>query len=105
MPPGETQITAPPTPASTTDLARHLGRRLRYLRAQLGITQDNLAARAGTDRTHLSRMENGKSLPQVATLARLAFSLGVAMAELVHGMPDFKTEHPPQMDVRKKLHP
>jgi len=105
MPYGDIQITAPPTPPSNTDLARHLGKRLRYLRAQLGITQDNLAARAGTDRTHLSRMENGKALPQLATLARLAFSLGVGIAEIVHGMPDLMKEHLPQMDVRKKRHP
>jgi transcriptional regulator with XRE-family HTH domain len=90
---------------SSADLARHLGRRLRYLRAQLGVNQRELAARAGTPRTHLSRLENGKALPQVATLARLALSLGVGIAELVHGIPALKKEHLPQIDVRETRHP
>jgi transcriptional regulator with XRE-family HTH domain len=50
-------------------------------------------------------MENGKSLPQVATLARLALSLGVDMVELVRGMPGLEKEHVLETNVREKLHP
>jgi transcriptional regulator with XRE-family HTH domain len=73
---------------SRVELARHLGRRLRYLRAQLAITQEELASRAGIDRARLSKMETGKCLPCLATLARLACCLGVGLADLLHAVPD-----------------
>ena len=87
MPRVQTQIQAKLS-ASRAELARHLARRLRYLRAQVGITQEELAARAGVDRARLSKMETGKSLPCLATLARLADSLGVGLADLVRAAPD-----------------
>ncbi len=70
---------------SRADLARHLGRRLRYLRAQKGVTQAELAGRAATGRAYLSKLECGKILPRYLTLARLATFLGVHPVDLVRG--------------------
>jgi transcriptional regulator with XRE-family HTH domain len=71
------------TPLPTSELARSLGRRLRYLRAQKGVTQAELSGRAATGRAHLSKLERGRILPRYSTLARLAACLGVDVGELV----------------------
>ena len=64
-------------------LARSLGRRLRYLRAQTGLTQFELGRKASMDRAYISRLERGRILPRYAALVRLANSLGVSVAIIV----------------------
>jgi transcriptional regulator with XRE-family HTH domain len=68
-------------------LARSLGRRLRYLRAQTGLTQFELGRRASMDRAYISRLERGRILPRYAALVRLASSLGVSVAVIVEHVP------------------
>ena len=41
---------------------RTLGERLRYRRRQMGWTQEQLAAQAGTNQAVIQKIENGKSL-------------------------------------------
>ena len=41
---------------STSELARNLGRKLRYLRAQSGFTQGELSTRAAMGRGYLSKL-------------------------------------------------
>jgi transcriptional regulator with XRE-family HTH domain len=64
-------------------LARSLGRRLRYLRAQIGLTQSELGRKASMDRAYISRLERGRVLPRYSALVRLANSLGVSVAVIV----------------------
>jgi transcriptional regulator with XRE-family HTH domain len=65
-------------------LAQTLGRRLRFHRARLGVSQQELAQRASLARSYLSALERGKAgLPRLLTLVRLARSLEVEVAELV----------------------
>jgi transcriptional regulator with XRE-family HTH domain len=68
-------------------LAKSLGRRLRYLRAQIGITQLELGRKASMDRTYVSRLERGTILPRYVALVRIADSLGVSVADLVRDVP------------------
>jgi transcriptional regulator with XRE-family HTH domain len=49
-------------------------------RASAGLTQDELARRAGTSRTTLSAYENGRKSPTVATFARLLSEAGYELA-------------------------
>ena len=49
---------------------------LEHARASAGLTQDELARRAGTSRTTLSAYENGRKSPTVATFARLLAGAG-----------------------------
>jgi transcriptional regulator with XRE-family HTH domain len=64
--------------------AQTLGRRLRFLRARLGVSQQELAHRASLARSYLSALERGKAgSPRLLTLVRLATSLEVEVAELV----------------------
>ena len=54
-----------------------ISKRIRDLRKQAGMTQDELADRGGLTQSHLSRLEKGDHSPNGATLAKLARALGV----------------------------
>jgi predicted transcriptional regulator len=49
-----------------------VARNLRRLRVERGLSQENLAADAGIDRTYMSRLERGLENPTVAILEQLA---------------------------------
>lgn len=68
-------------------LTKALGRRLRYLRAQTGLTQLELGRKASMDRTYISRLERGRIQPRYILMVRLAESLGVSVVDLVRHVP------------------
>ena len=53
---------------------------LERARADAGLTQEDLACRAGTSRTTLSAYEHGRKSPTVATFARLLSEAGCDLA-------------------------
>lgn len=59
-----------------------LGPVLRDIRIERGLTQVELAARAGVSKSMLSLYEGGKRRPQLETLERLVDALGVRLGEL-----------------------
>lgn len=59
-----------------------LGPVIRDLRIERGLTQVELAARAGVSKSMLSLYEGGKRRPQLETLERLVDALGVRLGEL-----------------------
>lgn len=59
------------------------GRRLRALRWQQGLTQAELAAKAGMNPTYLSNLETGKKHGGVRGWKRLAEALGVTVGDLM----------------------
>ena len=69
--------------ASPEDTADALARNLRRLRAERGLTLDELAKRAGISRSMLIQVEQKRVNPTLATLVRLAQALDVGLAELV----------------------
>jgi transcriptional regulator with XRE-family HTH domain len=58
-----------------------VARNLRRLRVARGLSQENLAADAGIDRTYVSRLERGLENPTVAVLEQLANALGAKIVE------------------------
>lgn len=56
---------------------------VRLARQELGISQDELAERAGIDLSYESRIERGKANPTVEVLAKLGMALGVKAAALL----------------------
>lgn len=62
---------------------RRAGYRLRRLREEAGLTQIQLAARAGLSHEAVSRLELGRAAPLAATVEKLARALGVAPAAFV----------------------
>ena len=61
---------------------RELGRAVRRLREERGLTQEELAGRAGTTFGTVSRVESAKSAPAWWTVRKIAEALGVSIAEL-----------------------
>lgn len=61
----------------------HLGRRVRELRTQGGLTLAAVALRAGLARSTLSKIENDQMSPTFDVLQRLANGLGLDMDELL----------------------
>jgi transcriptional regulator with XRE-family HTH domain len=57
--------------------------RLRRLRQKRGLTWYALGKLSGVPKQVLSRLEQPKSNPTLATLRKLAVALGVSIAELV----------------------
>lgn len=60
-----------------------LGMRLRTLRQERGLTQAELAERAGLDQGHLARIERGTRWPRMVSLYCLADALGAAIGRLL----------------------
>ncbi len=58
------------------------GEVLRDYRAECGVSQEELAFRAGVDRTFVSRLERGIRQPTITTLIGLARALGTPVSEL-----------------------
>jgi transcriptional regulator with XRE-family HTH domain len=59
-----------------------VGHRLRKVRSQQGITLSELSRLSGLTRSFLSQVEKGKVSPSVASLGRIASSLGITLGAL-----------------------
>ena len=57
--------------------------RIKKIRKKKGITQEQLAERAGLNRTHLYRLETGQQSMTLRTLKIIADTLDVRVRELV----------------------
>jgi len=62
-------------------LGKELGRKIRDLRKARSITLDVLTMRTGLSTGYLSKIERGLSSPPIATLSRIASSLGVKLSD------------------------
>jgi transcriptional regulator with XRE-family HTH domain len=63
--------------------AADVGRRVRRRRRALGLSQDELAARAGVSRQAVGALESGKHLPRVDAAVALARALGTSVEDLL----------------------
>jgi transcriptional regulator with XRE-family HTH domain len=59
-----------------------IGKRVKILREQKNMSQDDIQQRTGLLRCHISRVENGHTVPSVDTLERLAQALQIPMYRL-----------------------
>ena len=66
----------------TDDINGRIARRVRELRAELGLSLDALAAKCDVSRSMLSLIERGESSPTAVVLEKVATGLGVALASL-----------------------
>ena len=60
-----------------------IGRTIRTLRTEKGLSQDVLSGLAGIARTHLSMIENGNKQANFETIWRIALALNMRPSELV----------------------
>jgi transcriptional regulator with XRE-family HTH domain len=59
------------------------GEVLLELRLQQSLTQDQLAERAGTERSHISALERAEKGPALATIFSLADGLNISAGHLI----------------------
>jgi transcriptional regulator with XRE-family HTH domain len=59
--------------------------RVAHLRHQSGMTQEQLAARAGLEQSNLSKLERGENRPLIDTVLRLQHALGLKSIEELFG--------------------
>jgi transcriptional regulator with XRE-family HTH domain len=74
-----------------------IGDRLRALREQKGLSQGEIQQRTGLFCCYISRVENGHTVPGIATLEKLARALEVPMYELF-----YEGEEPPPPVLPKR---
>ncbi len=69
----------------------HVGETIRQHRRRLGMTQEELARRAGIAPTSIVRLERGEvRAPRLSTLHKLSRALQIPVAELVQYVADIK---------------
>jgi transcriptional regulator with XRE-family HTH domain len=63
------------------DLPKAIGRRVRELRLERGLSQEKLAERAGLHRNYVGRVERGEPGVGMRVVAQLVAGLGISLAE------------------------
>jgi len=69
-----------------------IGDRLRELREQKKLSQGDIEKRTGLLRCYISRVENGHTVPAVATLEKMARALEIPMYQLF-----YDSDKPPEV--------
>lgn len=69
------------------DIQKKVGIRIRMLRKAIGLSQEELAERAGLDRTYMTSVENGKRNVSIRNIEKIISALGVSLEAF------FSTEH------------
>ena len=62
-----------------------IGKRIREVRKELGLSQEELAVKIGLNRSYLSLVENGKSSPTFEFIERVSRGLGLDIRSLILG--------------------
>ena len=65
------------------DVLVRFGQRLRSIRIEKGLSQEELAQKAGLHRTYVSSVERGERNISLVNIAKLAAALGLKPSELV----------------------
>lgn len=67
---------------SPRDLAERVGRNIRRLREDKGLSQVDLSKKAGIVQPQISRWERGLNLPQLDGLMKIAHALDIHVSDL-----------------------
>lgn len=60
-----------------------LGKNLRQIREEQNVTQGEIAEALGVGRDFISKIENGKTNPTLATISKIAKALHVPIEKLI----------------------
>ncbi len=66
-----------------SDEAQKLGKNLKRIRTKKGITQGDIVRTLGMPKSFVSSIENGRTNPTLATIAKLAKALSVPIEDLI----------------------
>ncbi|OGX38135.1 MAG: transcriptional regulator [Omnitrophica WOR_2 bacterium RIFCSPHIGHO2_02_FULL_68_15] len=68
---------------SNTDIKRRFGMSVRQRRRELGISQEELAERAGLHRTYIGDIERGLRNVSLVNIAKIAVALDTHLSKLI----------------------
>lgn len=85
----------PPAIVAPTPSLRHLAATVRGRRQDLGLTQGELATRAGVSRPWLSELEGGKATAEIGLVLRVVEALGLRMELRAPDIADAAPERQP----------
>jgi len=63
--------------------SKKLGKNLKRIRTAKGISQGEISRKLEVDKSFVSNIENGKTNPTLATIAKIAKAIGVSVGELM----------------------
>jgi len=66
------------------EIREKFGRRIRQHRLELGLSQEELAHKAESNRTYISDVERGERNPSIVFAAKIASALGVKVGDLLN---------------------
>jgi len=78
-----------------------IGGRVKFLRKDLGLSQNQLAERVRTSQSHISRVERSKLEPSLMVLRKLAQALVVDLEDLI---TEVRLARKPRVTRNKKKH-
>ena len=70
------------------DMRKLVGRNVKRVRQEKGLTQEQLAELSGFSQQYISGLEQGRRNPTVVSLYELATALGVSHMELMRSAED-----------------
>ena len=68
--------------AGITAVSKKVGRKIKQVRKEKNITQEDLALNSGLNRAYIGYIERGERNPSTDTISRIAKSLRVPLKEL-----------------------
>lgn len=73
-------------------IGKLLGRRIRRIRQEKGLTLKQIQARVGVSATHISEIERGKTSPTIKALEKIANALEVSSSHLIDLPPAARSD-------------
>jgi|TARA_B100001971_G_C18177411_1_gene530710 transcriptional regulator with XRE-family HTH domain len=64
------------------DIKKKIGQRVKELRKQAGISQEELAFKANLDRTYINSVENGRRNISIRNIEKIANALSINLCDL-----------------------
>jgi transcriptional regulator with XRE-family HTH domain len=86
------QLVAEPAVEAASEAGLQVSVQVREIRRARHLSQRQLAARMEVPRTYISKIENGKAIPTLGSLERLASALEVNVAQLVRDSRSVRDE-------------
>jgi len=69
-----------------SEILKKFGQRVRLERVRLGISQEELAARAGVHRTYVGMIERGEKNITLENIERFSKALGISIHDCFEGL-------------------
>lgn len=77
-----------------SEAAERLGEKIKERRLELGLTQEKLGHASDVGSSNVRSYENGRALPSLFTLVRIAKALGIPPGALLEGVePEMFPDH------------